>query len=77
MPIYVSDFNVVASPLAEHALVHSCNFDFSNVEILDRDANWEKRKIKEAYHIRKYTGHNSLLNRDLGLEVDGVWNSIK
>ena len=73
----VSNFNTVASPLAEHALVHNCNFDFENVEILDSDTNWQKLRLKEAYHIRRNGGTDTLLNRDLGLDLDICWLNVK
>lgn len=39
--------------LAKHATENLHNFDFKNVEILDKENNYKKRSIKEMIHIKK------------------------
>ena len=61
------------SAVAEHvwSLQHSISWD--EVEILDQDPSTKSRRIKKALHIRQ---HSNLMNRDGGVEVSHVWDSL-
>ena len=52
-----------SSPVAQHMQSTGHNIDWNNTEILDREANWFRRGVKEAIHIRR---RRPDLNRDQG-----------
>ena len=46
---------------------------WDHVIILDQDAITTKTKIREALHIHQ---HTNLMNRDVGVEVSHIWDSL-
>ncbi|XP_076438816.1 uncharacterized protein LOC143277798 [Babylonia areolata] len=52
-----------SSPVGEHLTHDQHHFGKDNVQVLDREARWFQREVKEAFHI---TARNPILNRDRG-----------
>jgi hypothetical protein len=67
---YVSGFKTEISPLAEHSLITGCAFDWNDTKILDNDSNSFRRKVKEAFYIKKDKPN---LNRDKGYTISENW----
>jgi len=60
--------------MAEHIKFSKHKIDEQNIKLLDSEANWRKRGIKEAIHIRK---NNPSLNRDKGRHnLSHAWDKI-
>ena len=54
-----------------HETGHKISID--NVKIIDKEENWHRRKIREAIQIAR---RSPTLNRDKGLELPPVYNSL-
>ena len=68
----LSEHERPTSPVGEHGKQHS--IDWEGVRILDREANWYKRGVREAIQIRR-TGSD--LNRDRGRhDLPVVYNKL-
>ena len=61
------------SALAQHHLGTGHIPDFSNVEVMDRDPAFLKRRIKEAIHIHQ---EPSPMNRDEGLALPAQYKPL-
>ena len=61
------------SAVAEHVWLKQHSIAWDHVKILDQDSITSKRRIREALHIRK---HSYLMNRDGGVEVSHIWDSL-
>ena len=54
---------VQRSALTEHSVATGHEIDWEDVEIIEREDNWQRRKAKESWNIRM---KKSNLNRDEG-----------
>ena len=61
------------SAVAEHVWSQQHQISWDNVEIVDHDQLTTTRRIREALHICR--GVN-LMNRDLGVEVSHIWDTL-
>ena len=66
---YVKNINKLMSPLAEHCVHNNHTIDWTKAKIIKSSHNSYERKVDEAFIIRGYD-ENSLLNRDLGYDID-------
>ena len=63
-----------SSPVGEHAANSKHDIDWDGVKVLDKEANWFRRGVKEAIQIKRTT---SDLNRDRGRhQLHRGFNSI-
>ena len=61
------------SAVAEHVWSNQHSIAWDHMRILDQDSITSTRKIREALHIRQ---HTNLMNRDGGVEVSHIWDSL-
>ena len=61
------------SAVTEHIWFNQHSIAWDHVKILDQDSMTSARRIREALHIRK---HSNLMNRDGGVEVSHIWDSL-
>jgi len=58
------------SAVSEHTN-ETCHLpNWKEVKVIDRDAHWYTRRVKEAIHIRL---HPNSINRDSGIEIPEAW----
>ena len=63
------------SAAVEHAVKENHVLDFENIKVIEYEADWHLRGIKEAIHIRSEPNR---MNRDKGerYELSCIWNNI-
>ena len=64
------------SAVAEHALVEDHQIDWEDAKVLDTAQAWDRRKYKEALHIRQQGKEHPMMNKDAGWKIRGVWNEF-
>ena len=58
------------SAVTEHAVVEDHQIYWEDANVLDR------RKYKEALHIRQQGKEHPMMNKDAGWKIRGVWNEF-
>ena len=73
---HTSSLQLQRSAIAEHAgtLGHSVNWEA--VTVLDNEMEWDKRKIKEALHIKYSAFTRDIMNKDTGWHVSDMWSDL-
>lgn len=54
----VRELDVMRSEVAQHALDFSHSVDFDRMKVIDRESNWRKRVIKEAWWTKRLSSSN-------------------
>jgi len=54
----VREIDVLRSEVAQHAANSAHTIDFGKMKIIDREVNWRKRLVKEAWWTRKFNSAN-------------------
>ena len=67
---------VQRSAVAEHAVVEDHQIDWEDAKVLDTAQAWDRRKYKEALHIRQQEKEHPMINQDAGWNIHGVWNEF-
>ena len=60
--------------IAVHANNTCHTIQWGDAEVLDKEQNWSKRKLKEALHIRE---EKDPMNLDQGRLLNTIWSTLK
>ena len=59
--------------IAVHANDTEHSIDREKAEVIDREQNWRKRRVKDALYIKEVKAQ---MNLDRGMALDGVWSTL-
>ena len=58
--------------IAVHVQDHDHRVNWEAAQVIEREASYWPRRIREAIHIARHTG--STTNLDYGLTIDSIWS---
>ncbi|CAL8110124.1 unnamed protein product [Orchesella dallaii] len=62
--------NIIDSAVANHAVTQNHSIDFSKTELIEKETNYYRRKMKESLYIRKTPVK---MNKDNGMNFNPIW----
>ena len=60
------------SAISEHCHKKNHRPNFDSFEVIERESDWRRRRIKEGIHIMR----NNTFNRDCGVSIDSCWRTL-